>query len=55
MNLKSEGNAMSQAFALQLDIKMRKTKVGAQKINDTTLETYEIVFSTFIMTDKDSI
>ncbi len=49
----SEVNAMSQAFAQQLGLKIRKTNVEAQKINGTTLETYGMVVSTFSMTDKD--
>ncbi len=30
-----------------------KTNVGAQKIDDTTLETYRMVVSTFSVSDKD--
>ncbi len=48
-----ERNAMSQAFAQQLGLKIRKTNVGAQKIDGTTLETYEMVVSTFSVSDKD--
>ncbi len=44
---------MSQVFAYQLDLKICKTNVGAQKIDGTTLETYEMVVSTFSMLDKD--
>ncbi len=44
---------MSQAFAQQLGLKICKTNVGAQKSDDTTLETYGIVVSTFSMSDKD--
>ncbi len=49
----SEVNAMSRAFALQLGLKIRKTNVGAQKIDGTTLETYGMVVSTFSVSDKD--
>ncbi len=49
----SEINVMSQAFAQQLGLKIRKTNVGAQKIDGSTLETYEIVVSTFSVSDKD--
>ncbi len=49
----SDVNAMSQAFAQQLSLKIRKSNVGAQKIDGTTLETYEIVVSTFSVSDKD--
>ncbi len=45
---------MSQVFAHQLGFKIQKTNVGAQKIDGTTLETYEMVVSTFSMSDKDS-
>ncbi len=44
---------MNQAFASQLGLKICKTNVGAQKLDDTTLETYEIVVSTFSVSDKD--
>ncbi len=48
----SEINAMSQVFAQQLGLKICKTNLGAQKIDGTTLETYEIVVSTFSILDK---
>ncbi len=44
---------MSQAFAHQLGLKIRKTNVRAQKIDGTTLKTYGIVVSTFSILDKD--
>ena len=43
---------MSQVFAHQLSLKIWKTNIGAQKINDTTLETYGMVVSTFSMSNK---
>ncbi len=49
----SEVNAISQAFAHQLGLKTRKTNVGAQKIDGTTLETYRMVVTTFSVSDKD--
>ncbi len=49
----SEVNVMSQVFAQQLGLKIRKTNVGAQRIDNTTLETYGIVVSTFFVSDKD--
>ncbi len=49
----SEVNAISQAFAQQLGLKIRKTNIGAQKIDGTTLETYGIIVSTFSVSDKD--
>ncbi len=48
----SKVNAMSQAFAQQLGFKIRNTNVGAQKIDGTTLEIYEIIVSTFSVSDK---
>ena len=53
LNLRSEVNAMSQVFAHQLGLTIWKTNVEAQKIDGTTLETYEMVVSTFSMFDKD--
>ncbi len=49
----SKVNAMSQVFASQLGLKIRKTNVGAQKIDGTTLETNGMVVSTFSVSDKD--
>lgn len=45
---------MSQAYAYQLGLKTRKTNVGIQKINSTTLETYGMVVSTFYVSNKDN-
>ena len=45
---------MSQAFAHQLGLKILKTNVGAQKIDSTTLKTYNIVVSTFFILNKNS-
>ncbi len=53
LDSESEVNVMSQAFAQQLSLMIRKTNVGAQKIDDTTLETYGMVVSTFSVLDKD--
>ncbi len=44
---------MSQVFASQLGLKIWKTNIGAQKIDNTTLETYGMVVSTFSVLDKD--
>ena len=54
MDFGSKINAMNPAFASQLCLKTRKTNVGAQKIDGTTLETYEMVVSIFFLSDKDS-
>ncbi len=44
---------MSQTFALQLGLKIRKTNVGAQKINSTTQKTYGMIVSTLSILDQD--
>ncbi len=54
LDLRSKVNIMSQAFALQLDLKIWKTNVEAQKINIITLEIYKMVVSTFSILDKDN-
>ncbi len=43
---------MSQVFAYQSDLKLRKTNVGAQKIDGTTLDTYGIVIFIFSILNK---
>ncbi len=53
MDLRSEVNAISQAFAHQLDLKICKTNVGAQKIDGITLETYRMIVFTFSVSDND--
>ncbi len=44
---------MSQAFTYQLGLKIWKANFRDQKIDGTTLETYEIIVSTFSILDKD--
>ena len=44
---------MNLAFASQLDLKIWKIIVKAQKINGTTLETYGIIVFTFFISNKD--
>ncbi len=44
---------MDQTFVQQLGFKICKTNVGAQKIDGTTLETYAMVVSTFLVSNKD--
>ncbi len=53
LNLRSDVNIISEAFAQQLDLKIRKTNISTLKIDGTTLETYEMVVSTFSVSDKD--
>ncbi len=53
LNSRSKVNAMCQAFAQKLGLKICKTNIGVQKIDGTTLETYGMVVFTFSVTDKD--
>ena len=43
----SEVNVMTLAYALKLGFKVYHTDVGAQKINSSTLETFEMVLANF--------
>ena len=49
----SKVHAISYAFAHQLDLTIWKINIGVQKIDGTTLETYEMVVCTFSVSDKD--
>ena len=53
LDLRSELNVMSLVFASELSLKIWKTNVGAQKIDGTTLKSYEMVVSIFFLLDKD--
>ncbi len=53
LDSESEVNAMRQAFAHQLGLRIWKTNVIVQKIDGITLETYEMIVSTFSVADKD--
>ena len=48
----SEVNAINPDFAWKLDFKVWKTNIGAQKIDSSALETFEIVIADFQMKDK---
>ena len=48
----SKVNAVYPAFAKELGLPIRPTDVGVQKIDGTTLETYEIVVAAFSVEDK---
>ena len=48
----SEVNAMSPAYAERLGLKTWKTNVGAQKIDGSTLEIFEMVIADFQVKDK---
>ena len=45
-------NAVHLAFAKELRLPIRPTDVRAQKINGTTLETYAIIVSVFLVENK---
>ena len=48
----SEVNAMSPVYAKRLGLKTCKTNIGAQKIDGSALETFEMVIADFQMEDK---
>ena len=48
----SEVNAMTAAYVSKLGLQVRRTNVGAQKIDGSTLETFEIVLASFQVEDK---
>ena len=50
----SEVNAMNSDFAWKLGLKVRKTNVGAQKIDGSALETFGMVIADFQVEDKAS-
>lgn len=51
LDLENKVNAMSQAFAYSFGLKIRKINVRAKKIDGTSLGIYEMVVSTFFMSD----
>ena len=52
LDLRSEVNAMTLAFASKLGLKVCPTNVGAQKIDGSTLQTFEMVLASFQVEDK---
>ena len=48
----SEVNTIHPTFAKELGLPIRSIDVGAQKIDGTTLDTYRMVVTAFLMTDK---
>ena len=52
LNSSSKVNTMSPAYAKKLDLKTRKTYVGAQKIDGSALETFGMVIANFQVEDK---
>ena len=47
IDLRSEINAIAPAYAKKLGLRVRKTDVGTQKIDGSTLETYDMVITGF--------
>ena len=47
IDLGSEVNAMTLAYALRLGLRVHHTNVGAQKIDDSTLQTFGMVLANF--------
>lgn len=52
MNLGSKINAISPTYVAKLILKVRHINIGAQKINGSTLKTFEIVLASFQVEDK---
>ena len=48
----SKVNTVHLAFAKELGLSIRPTDIGAQKIDGTTLETYEMIVTAFLVEDK---
>ena len=48
----SEVNAMILAYVLRLGLRVYHTNVGAQKIDGSTLKTFEMVLASFQVEDK---
>ncbi len=51
--LKKQSQCNESSFRYQIGLKIQKTKVGAQKIDGTTLETYGMVVFILFVSDKD--
>ena len=52
LNSGNKVNVMRSAYVKRLGLKARKTNVGAQKIDGSALETFEMVIANFQMEDK---
>ena len=51
-DLNSKVNAIHLTFARELGLLIRPTDIGVQKIDDTTLDNFEIVVAAFSVTNK---
>ena len=52
IDLGSEVNAMTPAYAAKLGLGVRKTDIGAQKIDGSTLDTFRMVLADFQVENK---
>ena len=52
INSGSKVNVMTLAYTLKLGLKVRRTNVGAQKIDGSTLEMFGMVLASFQIEDK---
>ena len=52
IDLSSEVNAMTPAYAAKLGLRVRETNIGAQKIDGSTFDTFGMVLANFQMEDK---
>ena len=52
MTLGSKINAITSVYALKLGLEVYRINVGAQKIDGSILETFEMVLASFQVEDK---
>lgn len=52
LNSGSKANTMNLDFARKLGLHIKKTNVGAQKIDSSTLKTFKIVIADFQVENK---
>ena len=52
MDLGSKVNAITPAYIAKLGLKVQKTDIGAQKIDGSTLDIFEMVLANFQIEDK---
>ena len=52
INSSSEVNAITPAYAAKLGLKIRKTDIRAQKIDSSTLDTFEMILASFQIKNK---
>ena len=52
INLGSEVNVMTHVYSSKLGLKVYPTNVGVQKVDGSTLETFDMVLASFQVEDK---